>query len=599
MVHVDTTLIEVGYEIANKVGGIYTVLASKAEHAKRNVKEYYTIGPYYEKNAAVEFEERDPPKGMREAFESLKKKHGIHCRFGIWLVDGRPNCILVDPREFRAKLNIIKREMWDEHKVDSLHADWWYDEPVPWARATGIVIEELYNEGLFGKNVIAHFHEWLCGPGLLYLRTRKPDIKTVFTTHSTVMGRSIAEIGREDLYQLIHDGLGRNETMPDGKAYEYKCESKHLLEKATANNAHVFTSVSETIVPECHYILGRKPDVILPNGLNMNRFPLMENLSSSHIHLRNKIRRFVMSYFSPYYDFDPKDTLFIFLSGRMEFHNKGIDLFIDSLGKLNKQLKAEKSDKSIVTFIWVPEHTMDRKRTVLENLSMFEHVEEMVEKEGEKIESRILRSIARGEAPEKMHVFTEDFLNDMKRMQLQLKAKHDQIPPITPFDLFSENAITKALERNGLGNRPEDKIKVIYYPAYLSTSDGLLGMNYYDAMTGCHVGVFPSYYESWGYTPLEAAALGLQSITTDLSGFGRFIKPYLNKDDMSILVLKRDGVSYDDSLNDLTDTLHKIYKMTKKQRGLAKIRSKHLSMLADWENLIKNYIKAYETALSK
>ncbi len=599
MVYADATLVEVGYEIANKVGGIYTVLASKAEYSKKNVKDYYTIGPYYEKNAAIEFEEKDPPKGMKEAFEDIKRKHGIHCRFGHWLVDGKPNCILIDPREFRAKVNTIKRELWDENKVDSLHADWWYDEPLPWARATGIVIEELYNAGVFGKHTIAHFHEWLCGPGLLYLKNRKPEIKTVFTTHSTVLGRSIAEIGREDLYQLINNGLSKNASVPDGKAYEYKCEAKHLLEKATAHNAHVFTSVSETIIPECHYILGRKPDVILPNGLNMNRFPLMENLSSMHIHLRNKIRRFVMSYFSPYYDFDPKDTLFVFLSGRMEFHNKGIDLFLDSLGRLNKKLKEDKTEKNVVAFIWVPEHTMERKRTVMENMAMFEHIEEMVEKEGEKIEGRILRSFARGMSPENMHIFTKDFLSDMKRMQLQLKAKHDQIPPITPFDLFSDNAITKGLEKNGLNNKKEDKVKVIYYPAYLSTADGLLGLDYYDAMIGCHVGVFPSYYESWGYTPLEAAALGLQSITTDLSGFGRFIKPSLTKDDMSIMVLKRDGVNYDDSLNELTDMLAKVCNMTKNQRGLAKIRAKHLSMLADWENLIKNYLKAYDTALAK
>jgi glycogen(starch) synthase len=595
----DATVIEVGYEVANKVGGIYTVLASKAEHMKRTVREYYAIGPYYEKNATVEFEEKAPPEKMGKAFDFLKKNHGMHCRFGTWLVEGKPNCILIDPREFRAKTNTIKREMWDENRIDSLNSDWWYDEPLPWSRAAGIVIEELANCGVFSHKVIAHFHEWLCGAGLLYLKNRKPDIKTVFTTHSTVLGRSIAEIGGEDLYQLINDGLSKKQSVPDQKAYDYKCASKHQLERATAQNAHIFTSVSETIIPECEYILGKKPDVILPNGLNMNRFPLMENLSSMHLHLRNQIRKFAMSYFSPYYDFDSKETLFIFISGRMEFHNKGLDLFIDSLGKLNNILKQNKDSKEIVAFIWVPEHTMERKRTVMENLAMFEHFEEVVEKEGEKIENKIIRSIARGENPEDVRIFSRQFVEDMKRMELQMKAKHDQVPPITPFDLFSENAITKALAKNGLSNKKEDKVKVIYYPAYLSTADGLLGMNYYDAMIGCHVGVFPSYYESWGYTPLEAAALGLQSITTDLSGYGRFIKPHLTKDDMSIIVLKRDNVSYEQSLDELTEVLLAIYSMTKKQRGLAKMRAKHLSVLADWENLIKNYMKAYEAAIKK
>ncbi|MCX6815888.1 MAG: glycogen/starch synthase [Candidatus Aenigmarchaeota archaeon] len=594
---VDATVVEISYEVANKVGGIYTVLASKAENMIKNIKDYYVIGPYYEKSAAVEFEEAQPSEEMKKVFGSLKEK-GITCRFGKWLIEGKPRCILIDPGSLKESTNDIKKEMWEKFHVDSLNADWWYDEPLPWSRAAGIVVEELHKAGIFNEKTIAHFHEWLCGAGLLYLKKNK-KIKTVFTTHSTVLGRTIAELGKEDLYALIDDGLKKKQAVSDAKAVEYKCEAKHTMEKATAQNADVFTTVSQTVAPECEYILGRKPDVKLPNGLNMNRFPLMEDLSSRHIHLRNRVRHFLMSYFSPYYEFDAKNTLVYFISGRFEFHNKGIDVFIDALGRLNQRLKAVNNKKQIVVFIWVPERTMERKRNVLENLALFEHAEEVVKEEGERIRGRIMKSFARGELPQKTKIFDDKFLEDMKRMELLLKSKHDQIPPVTPFDLFSENLITEALKRNSLLNRKEDKVKIIYYPAYLSTTDGLLGMNYYDAMIACHVGVFPSYYESWGYTPLEAAALGLQSITTDMSGFGKFISPKLGKHDMSIVVLKRQDISYHDVVDNLTDIMFGIYQMTKKQRGQCKMQAKHLSMLADWEVLIKEYIKAYDLALKK
>ena len=592
------SVIEVSYEVANKVGGIYTVLASKAEHMVRNIKDYYAIGPYYEKKAAVEFEESRPPQRMKKCFDGLKKKHGIKCRFGRWLVDKKPRCILIEPGRLREKVNDIKAKMWEDFKVDSLHSDWWYDEPLPWSWATGIVIEGLRKERVFRGRVIAHFHEWLTGPGLLYLKSQNSPVRTVFTTHATVLGRTIAEVEREDLYDILRECESSGRPLDDKKAYEYNCQSKHLLEKATAHNTDVFTTVSETMSPECEYVLGRRPDVVLPNGLNMDRFPLMEDLSNLHIQYREWIRRFLMSYFSPYYEIDVKNTLLFFISGRFEFHNKGIDVFIDALGRLNKRLKESKSaKKTVVAFIWVPHETKERKRTVMENLALFERVESVVEKEGKEIEERIIDAFAKGEMPTKARVFDKKFLDDLKRMELELKSKHDEIPPITPFDLYSENAITEALKRNGLANRKDDRVKVIYYPAYLSPTDGLLGMNYYDAIIGCHMGVFPSYYEPWGYTPLETAALGLQSVTTDLSGFGKFIEPRLRRGEMSIMVLKRKNRKYEECVNELEGILYRVYRMTKKSRGANKIRAKQLSLLADWKLLVKNYLRAYDMAL--
>jgi glycogen(starch) synthase len=186
----------------------------------------------------------------------------------------------------------------------------------------------------------------------------------------------------------------------------------------------------------------------------------------------------------------------------------------------------------------------------------------------------------------------------MKKMWLQFKASGGS-PPLTPFEMEGENSIIAALKRNGLLNRKEDAVKVIYYPAYLSRVDGMLSMNYYDAIIGCHLGVFPSYYESWGYTPLETAALGLPAVTTDLSGFGRYIKRHVMEGDMSISILHRDGAEYGNVVKELEDVMLKFYMMTKKQRIQWKIKAKQMSMLADWKFLIRNYIRAYDLALNK
>jgi glycogen(starch) synthase len=592
------TVAEISYEVANKVGGIYTVLASKASNMTSKFKDYWTIGPYYEKKAAIEFEEVDPPYKLKKAFDNIQRRHGIVCRYGRWLVESKPRCILVDPGKLRGKTDKIKKEMWDHYKVDSLHADGWYDEPLPWSKAAGMVVEELMRSGVFKKNTIAHFHEWLSGVGLLYLKTNKSDAKTIFTTHSTVLGRTIAEHGKEDLYELIKKGFSKGQAAPKEKAYDYKCQGKHLLEKATAINSDIFTTVSETAAIECEYVLGRKPDIILPNGLDMENFPFMEDLSDMHILYRNHMRRFVMSYFSPYYEIDAKNSLFFFLSGRFEMHNKGIDVFIDALGKLNKKLKSMNSNKIVVVFIWVPEGTKGRKTDVLENIEIFDQIENIVEKESEEIEDRIMHSIAQGRFPSKTDVFDNEFLDSLKRMELMLKSKRDQLPPITPFNLYRDNSIITMLKRNNLNNKKGDKVKIIYYPTYLSPTDGLLNMSYYNGIIGCHVGIFPSYYESWGYTPLETAALGLQSITTDLSGFGRFIAPHL-KNDMSIIVLPRKDVPYDKTVLKLSEIFYQIYKMSKEERGKNKILAKELSMLAGWKNLVKNYIKSYEMAFAK
>ncbi len=599
----DITVLEVSYEVCNKFGGIYTVITSKIAKMLENVQTYIAVGPYYKDKASLNFEEEKPPLKFQRAFNNLHKKYGIKCYYGRWLIQSqkllkeKPLTILIDPAGYRKNINEIKAELWEFAGVDSLTTDWWYDEPLPWSHACGLLIEELIrNEAIKGK-IVGQFHEFLTGAGMLYLKKNKVPVKTVFTTHATMLGRSIAGTGREDIHHLISNGISGKKATSDEKAKEYRVVSKHSLERASAQHTDVFTTVSDVTGKECRFILGRKPDIILYNGLDMSKFPVMENLANKHIAYRDHVRRFLAAYFSPYYPFGTEKTMFFFISGRFEFHNKGVDMFLDAMGRLNKRLAREKSKKTIVVFIWVPCEVKGKRHDIVDNLALFEDLEEAVQEESKNMSKRIMDAFSQRKPIRQCHIIDDSFLQRLKKTAFKLQKK-DQNPPISPF-VIDPNDVTRCLERNGLLNSKEDRVKIVYYPTYLSSTDGIMGLDYYNAMMACHVGVFPSYYEPWGYTPLEAAALGCQSITTDLAGYGKFMKPRLGKDDYSIMVVPRENKSYEEGVAYLEDVLFKIYSMNKSQRGQFKIRAKQLSKLADWDSLIKNYLRAYDLALSR
>lgn len=595
---------EVAWEVANKVGGIYTVLSTKAPFMKKEFHDFFVVGPYNKRQAAVEFEDEEPSAEFEAVFNSLENDFGIKCYSGHWLVTDRPKCLLVDPADFKKEVNNIKREFWDIYRIDSLGASEDYNEPIIWAKAAGLLLERLI-EDVFAKEFdkskcVVHCHEWLSAGALLHLRHYKPEIKTVFTTHATVLGRTIAEAG-EALYDEINNGLARNTVVDDGRAYKYGVQAKHLTEKACAHAAHVFTTVSEITAKEAEYLLAKKPDLITPNGLNVERFYLMEELANLHVKYRNVIRRFVLDYFAPYYYINVEDSLFYFISGRYEMRNKGIDLFIDALAELNKKLKRESKQTIVVAFIWVPAPNRGKNIELLKHMSLYERIEDEIEEEVKKIKNRLYYAISRGEPPSEKNLLDEEFLYKIKKMLFELKHEKNELPPISVLDVDENDAILQRIISRGLLNREEDKVKVIYYPTYLSSADGLIGLEYYHAVIGCHLGVFPSYYEPWGYTPLETIALGLPAVTTDLSGFGRYVLKNISATEAkdAIKVIRRENVPYEESLKELTDFMYRIYMMPRRERGEAKIRAKRISYLFSWEKLISNYIDAYDIAFQR
>jgi len=580
-------LCEASWEVCNKVGGINTVLSSKAAR----VLEYYgsnycMIGPYFADKIS-EFEEMLPNENFKRAFNELEKE-GVTCHYGKWLIEGEPFVVLIDfPRDYN-KINEIKQEMWDVFKIDALRAGFDYDEPLLWGYHVGRLIELLADD----KKKVAHFHEWLSASALLYLKKNEVKVATIFTTHATVLGRTLAS-NNIDFYSSwekidIHEEI-----------YKWFVEAKHLIEKAAANHADVFTTVSEITGMESEHFLGRKPDILVLNGLDMEKFPTFEEASIEHRKQREKIKEFLLYYFFPYHSFELDDISFYFIAGRYEFKDKGIDFFISALGKLNERMKKENLYKTVVAFIWVPANVKGIKTELLESRTFFEDIKDVMDDDINYIKQKLTYLIVSKNKIKAESIFDKDKILELKKKVARLRKKGGV--PIATHDLYEENdPILNKIRECGLNNSMNDHVKVVFYPIYLSGADGLLDLSYYEAMQGCHLGVFPSFYEPWGYTPLEAGALGVASVTTDLAGFGRYVEKLpRSKENRGIFVLKRLGKNDDETIRELTDVMYDFSKLPKYDRIADKMEARRLAATADWKFFIKNYIDAYNLAYKK
>ena len=519
-------LFEVSWEVCNKVGGIYTVVSSKADLMVREYDNYFLVGPYFAGDTSFIFDEKTPPGELRKIFDILKNK-GIICHYGSWQIKGNPQTILIDFSGLLNRKDEFKKNYWESYQIDSLKAGWDFEEPMIWATAVGMLIEE-FAKHKEQSTIVGHFHEWLAGFALLYLNRVDAKVATVFTTHATMLGRTIAGNG-ENLYEMI-DHMDTYK-----EAYKHGVQDKFLTEKASAHTATVFTTVSEITAIEAEKILGRTADVLLENGLNSDKFPSYEEMSLKHVEYRERMKEFIKIYFFPHYSFDLYNTIILFIAGRYEYKNKGIDIFIKALAKLNENLKNENSNKTVVVFFWIPREVHGTKLELSQNKAYYEEIQHFVERNIKKIKTKIISNILTSPIPkgtkgEDLPIKLAEGLFDpaLLREANLLKSrfhKHGNPLLITHnISNESEDSIIKGFIENGLNNQEEDRVKVIDYPIYLSGVDGLINLSYYDAIIGSHLGVFPSYYEPWGYTPLESAALGVPSLTTDCGGFGRFLQ---------------------------------------------------------------------------
>ncbi len=586
---------EVSWEACNKVGGIYTVLKSKARHLVKIYnykKSYCLIGPYFEDKVKGEFEEVLVPYEYKIIFNKLEEQ-GIKCYLGKWLIEGEPSMILIDFKNFWGKENYIKAELWEDYKIDSLGAGYDFSEPVVWSYAVGMLLEEI--SLLYKKSkIVAQFHEWLSGAGLLYLKKKAPQVGTIFTTHATTLGRSLV-YHNIDFYSIL------NKIDVEKEINKLGIKAKHQIEKASAQNADVFSTVSEITSLEAEAFLDRKPDILMFNGLDLEKFLTLDEIVIKHKKENTRLKEFLLYYFFSYYSFDLDNTLFYFITGRYEFRTKGMDILIKSLGELNQRLIKNKSKKNIITFFWIPAGIKNISPRLLEDKNFFEDIKHSLEDVSSKIETNILYSLVKKEKISGKALFKKAFLFQLKKKLLKFSRKGT--PLVSTHNLIdNRDLILKHFKEVGLNNEETDKVKVIFYPIYLTGHDGLSNLDYHESIEACHLGIFPSFYEPWGYTPLEAAALGVSAVTTDLAGFGRYcqkIKGNKNEKYPGVFVLERYGKTDEQKVKKLTDFLYKFSKFSEEERIANKTEAHNIAHYADWKFFVENYIKAHNMSIKK
>jgi len=549
-------LIEVSYEIVAKLGGIHTVIKTKAPFMNRYYKDnYLVIGLYDEKAARKLFKSEKPTKEITKLFQQLKKEK-IFCHYGTWLVKSSPKAILIDIKKLirdKKTKDIIRRDYW----INFLKDNSIYNESILFSYAAGRVISELQGLDFFKKKkIVVNLHEYMMGVTLFYLRKHKCDIPIVFTTHATVLGRAIAFSGRK-LYQDI---IGTENKIKTTKYYlalfGHGIYNKHLHERACIKKADVFTAVSEITSNEAEFLHGNRADIITPNGLEIIKYPSIEKQLAINYKAKQRIYNFLKAYFSPYYPTKVSDSLLLYTAGRNEIFTKGYDIFFEALRTLNKKLKKERFDKNIFVFLFI----MTSNKKVSQN---------------------VIKSI-------------HNFKKNRKISNLT------KTPPNCAFKTKKDQIVMMFLRKNKLFNKETDKVKVIFYPAPVEEDDGLLSMTYDEIISGMDMGIFPSLYEPWGYTPLETAAMSTISLTTDVAGFGRFIKAKTDQRKMpGIIVLKTKGKNRKEIVSRLSETIYDLVHLPKEKRIEKRIEANKLASLATWNEFSKLYIKAHNLAIKR
>ncbi|MCA9478258.1 MAG: glycogen/starch synthase [Nanoarchaeota archaeon] len=574
---------EVSFEVCNKVGGIYTVVSSKVPLMQAHYDNYFLIGPLFD-TAPAEFIEERPTEPLAKIFSELARE-GIKCKYGTWDILGRPNVILIDARNLNQYADDIKKHLWEAYQIDSYGAGGDFIEPMIWSWGVGKFLEKANHQFTHSKN-IAHFHEWLSGFAILYLKDQGCHLPTVFTTHATMLGRSFSSTRRKLFLEL--DSID-----PDYEAKQLGVSAKHTSEKAFARHSTVFSTVSDITAQEAQKLLGRKPEV-LQNGLPIDLFPTFEESSYQHITNKKRLQQFLISHFYPYHVFDLNKTLFLYFGGRYEYENKGLDVIIEALSRLNYQLKEEGFDKTIVMFFFVAMNSGGPKPELLENKEQVTSLVNDLKEKSDYVIQQLLLDIITDDRY-KIQPLPQDFIEGIRR-EFRFKKPEGNPPLCTHIIDEANDPVIKHCKAVGLTNKEEDKIKIVMVPKYLDGKDGFLNMDYYEVVSASHLGLFPSYYEPWGYTPLESLSYGVPAITSNTAGFGLFLKDKIigKKKGLQIVDRHRD---FEEVVQQLYELLNEYVRYNIHERVSCKMNAHALATYADWRQLIKNYIIVHNKAI--
>ncbi|MBD5206865.1 MAG: glycosyltransferase [Bacteroidales bacterium] len=535
-------LFETSWEVCNKIGGIYAVLSTKARMLKDQFGDRVIfIGPdvWTEETPSPYFKEKK--NLLKGASTHLDLPWGIKIRCGRWDIPGSPNVILVNPGQTESHLPEIYGKMWERFQVDSLHAYGDYAEGCAFSVASAVVIRAISQFlKVDAPRVAAHFDEWTTGMGLLYTRMIMPAAATLFTTHATTTGRSICGNGKP-LYDFF-DGYNG-----DQMAEQLNVQSKHSLEKAAAHAADCFTTVSEVTARECEQLLDIRPQVVTPNGFEPDFVPKTVKYNKLRRQGRERLIK-IANALNPAGQYDDS-TFFIATSGRHEYRNKGLDLFIDTIARIGKYVP---TDQKVVAFIFVPGWLKQPSPS-------------------------LLRALEDSNAPMPEPNYLTHNLNNEDSDEVCVRI------------------------RQLAGDHSFDRLKIIYAPCYLDANDGIFQIGYYDILPALDLTIFPSYYEPWGYTPMESVAFGVPTITDDKAGFGQWVadhfQPSLER--CGVAVVERNDSNYDEARNQIANDALDYMMLDAPERNNARHAAFLTAAKADWKFFIKHYNEAFYTAITR
>ncbi len=538
-------IFSVSWEVCNKIGGIYTVLSTQAKTLKETSGATLVyVGPdlWEGKNNPL----FDEDKSLYTLWRNhARETDGIPVRVGYWNIPGRPIVILVDFMSNYSFRNDIYSRAWELFNIDSLHAYGDYDEASMFSYAAALVVKSFYSFNISSNDtVVYHAHEWMTALGALFVKHFVPQISTVFTTHATSIGRSICGNGKA-LYEFF-DGYNG-----DQMAHELNMEAKHSVEKQAAHRVDCFTTVSDITSRECTQLLERTPDVVTVNGFEDGFLPSPGKFGDK----RKEARRCILSVTNKLFGTDwADDTVIVAIGGRYEFRNKGIDLFIESIRRLRDEEKT--GTAHILALINVPAWVMEPRRDLQDRVN----------------------------------------LNDSGRSPLPM--------PLTTHWLHNmgEDRVISTLQSMGFRNAPEDNIKVLFVPCYLDGNDGIFNKSYYDLLIGQDLAIFPSYYEPWGYTPLESAAFNVPTITSDLAGFGLWVNSVVKRDselEDGVKVVHRTDSNWNEAASDISLQIRKWVGKSAAERDDIRRKAGNIAHKALWKHFIKYYLEAYGFAIEK
>ena len=538
-------IFETSWEVCNKVGGIYTVLSSRAKTLKDNYQDQLVfIGPDLKQPTAnVDFKE---DAKLFPAWKKAAANFGVKCRIGRWMVPGEPVAVLVDFEPFFEQKNNIYAQAWELFSVDSIRAYGDYDEASMFSYAAARFAEAVVSNCIEQQaKVIYQAHEWMSGLGMLFLKKQLPRVATIFTTHATSIGRSIAGNNKQ-LYAYFEGYNG------DQMARELHMDAKHSIEKQSALQADCFTTVSSFTDRECKQLLDKAADVVLPNGFENDFVPNR----SAFTKVRREARKQILKVAGALTGCEmPDDTLIVSTSGRNDYRCKGFDVFLESMAELRAQLNEANSEQQVLALIEVP-CWLKGPRADLQD-----------------------------------------------RLKSKQKATMPLPNPVITHDLhnLNDDRIVQEIWKLGLKNLPTDKVKVLLVPCYLEGNDGIFNMAYYHLLAANDLALYPSYYEPWGYTPLESCAFHTPCVTTDLSGFGQWVDNVLGhsgelKD--GVCVIHRTDGNFYEVAQKMCAVVHEMLLLTTKERTEVRNKAAKLANKAQWKHFIKFYYQAYDFALN-